>query len=241
MTSLAIITPVGPGHEDAFNAMANASVVFAKRQVRNRTIFDRIEHVVIRDPRGLLGRCRARNRAMAKADWADWYFFLDADDEMHPNALSRFTADADAVFGVVSLYASPTSHTPKISKANREIASDDWDGLLNGTVAGSLSMGAYFRGEYARDLGWNEDLDAGEDWEFYLNYISRHTFKKQETVFVNIGGNWPSAGGPRGYEQLDWIACVEPLFDYWKQRGRVPPSPGERAEVAALIPQPRRK
>lgn len=234
--SLAIITPVGPGHGQIVERCKH-SVYFALRQAWSRAVFGSVEHILVDDTDGKMGRCAARNAGMREAADARWYFFLDADDEMHPEAFRKFSCQADAVFGKVTLKDGPDSF--KVPAADRPVTS--WHQLFEGKPAGTLSMGAFFRGCWARRLGWNEDLDAGEDWEFYLNFIARHTFVKEPYSFVIIGSDVPSARGPRGYRSLQWLKCITPLFEYWKQRGRVPLPPGERARVAQLLKQPKRR
>ncbi len=184
---LAVITPVGPGHQQ-FAEAAIGSVHVARD---NCTVFSDVRHIVIDDGKGELGRSRARNRGMV--DDADWYFFLDADDRMRPDALKFQNFETQAIFGTISLVG-PNRATNVHPCGWREIA-------LHG-ARGTLSMGFFCRADIARRLRFNETLDAGEDFEFYLRLDE---FAKIDRPLVDIGYNLPSAGGPRGYEKIDWV------------------------------------
>jgi hypothetical protein len=73
-------------------------------------------------------------------------------------------------------------------------------------------MGFFCRADVARRLRFNEEMDAGEDFDFYMRLDD---FTKIATPLVDIGYDLPSAGGPRGYGRLDWIgACNKIIADY---------------------------
>ncbi len=195
---LAVVTPIGPGH-DGFAADAIESVRIAEQAPG---CFTSIRHVVIDDSRGEFGRGRARNLGMV--DDADWYFFLDADDRMRPDALSVDPREhaAQAVFGAVSL-------TSAIIAKN--IHPCGWRDVALCGARGTLSMGFFCRADIARRLRFNEAMDIGEDFEFYLRLDS---FAKIEAPLVDIGYELPSAGGPRGYVDADWLGiCNELIAD----------------------------
>ncbi len=184
---LVIITPVGPGHE-----------VYAERAIKSvheaswhRVGFTSVRHVVVSDKDGKLGRSKARNIGMA--DDADWYFFLDADDRLRGDALTRNDFEAPATFGSLSL-----NGRPFISNVWpcgwREVA-------LHG-ARGTLSMGFFVRADLAQRLRFDEAMDRGEDFDFYMRLPG---FTKLAEPLVDIGYDLPSAGGPRGYDSIDWI------------------------------------
>ena len=79
----AIITPVGPGHESLYEAALES---VHKSFQGDRGIFSEIVPLKIDDPEGQLGRSKARNIGIRKADelGVEWIFFLDADDLMAP-------------------------------------------------------------------------------------------------------------------------------------------------------------
>lgn len=184
---LAVITPVGPGHEKAAEA-AIASVTMA---TYGDHPFRSVRHVVIEDKKGFSGRSASRNRGM-KAD-ADWYFFLDADDTMRPDALGRNIFTSPATFGSVSLNG---------TVIQENVYPCSWRRLALYGAHGTLSMGFFCRADIARSLRFNEDMDAGEDFDFYMRLPG---FTKLAVPLVDIGYDLPSAGGPRGYDKIDWV------------------------------------
>jgi hypothetical protein len=191
---LVVITPVGPGHS-AFAADAIESVHVARNNI---SAFSDVRHIVIDDSKGELGRSRARNLGMI--DDADWYFFLDADDRMRPDALDIRNFETQAIFGAISL----ASH----HKRAKDVYPCGWREISLHGASGTLSMGFFCRADIAKRLRFNEALDAGEDFEFYLRLDD---FAKIDRPLVDIGYSLPSAGGPRGYDEIDWIGLCNTL------------------------------
>jgi hypothetical protein len=194
-----VITPVGPGHQRVSEECA-ASVREAWEHSRGP--FDAITHQLWDDTEGKLGRSRARNLAM---DAADWFFFLDADDLCDPLAFVRFDeareSDPVAVFGAVC--------TDRFGVTNENVYPLDWDTLIRHGPRGTLSMGCFVRGDVARQTRFNEELDAGEDFDFYLRALRGRRWVKVEGALALIRLSVPSATGPRGYTSLDWqAACM---------------------------------
>lgn len=195
---LAVITPVGPGHENIVTR-AQRSVTAARRF--NTGLFSQVVHDVVSDFNGALGRSKARNIGMAEHEDADWYFFLDADDAMCPHALTMCDHDSTATFGAVSL-------SGKITREN--VYPCGWPELASHGAAGTLSMGFFCLGSVAREMKFREDMDAGEDFEFYLRLPQ---FKKIKDPLVQVGRDVPSAGGPRGYKSLDWVGTCNKIVE----------------------------
>ncbi len=197
---LAVITPVGPGHEGIL-PLAAMSVINLEPWG-----FDEILHVIVNDTEGKLGRSRARTIGMATP--ADWYVFLDAEDVLMPDAprfVERVGISYPAIFGAVQINGrvTPKNKWPCGVKELYE----------HGGV-GTLCMGFFVKGEVARDLKFNETLDKGEDFDFYMRLPG---FYKVKVPLVSINSKIPSAGGPRGYEELDWhAACREVIEEYRK-------------------------
>lgn len=184
--SLTVITPVGPGHE--------APALIARETVRNAALgpFDDVHHLVIHDERGNLGRSAARNLGIKDAE-TDWLFFLDADDRLRTNALENNDFDSPSTFGAVSLDGIVT---------HRNVYPCTFQDIALKGARGTLTMGFFCKTEIARQLMFNESMDAGEDFDFYLRLPA---FTKRPVPLVDIGYSVKSATGPRGYEKIDWI------------------------------------
>jgi hypothetical protein len=195
---LVVITPVGPGHEKIVQR-AIESVKVARRFVNPGT-YERVHHEVVYDTQGEMGRCKARNIGIDAHPDADWYFFLDADDYMRNYALTRCDHTFAATFGAVSLCG-------KVTSSN--LRRCGWAEIAKYGALGTLSMGFFCRGDVARELKFREDMDAGEDFEFYLRLPG---FRKVKDPLVDIGRDTPSAVGPRGYTSLDWIGTCNKII-----------------------------
>lgn len=196
--SICVVIPVGPGHGE-YAVEAQGSVRRAWHN--NPGNFGDLTIRVVDDGHGRYGRSKARNLGVASSA-ADWYFLLDADDRMLPGAFAECDFSVDATFGRVftDLY-----QAKNVYPVTRET-------LLELGARGTLSMGMFVRGTVARATPFDETLDAGEDFDFYLRLPS---FVKKENPLVEIGRSRPSAGGPRGYKKLDWFkACDDVLSRY---------------------------
>jgi len=197
---LAVITPVGPGHEGIL-PMAALSVINLERWC-----FDEILHVIVNDTEGKLGRSRARNLGMET--FADWYFFLDADDVIMPYAtkfVEKMNDEYAAIFGSVQINGRVTPQ-------------DKWpcriEHIYEHGGLGTFCMGFFVKGQVARNLLFDETLDKGEDFDFYMRLPSFH---KVKIPLVSINCRLPSAGGPKGYKDLDWHnTCREVVERYRK-------------------------
>ena len=192
---LAVVTPVGPGHERIVGRCQD-SVRVALRQEHP---WDTVQHIVVYDLDGQLGRGRARNIGMDCG--ADWLFFLDADDWMMPDALKRIDLDAPATFGAVAFNGKPTR--ANVYPCTREQ-------VIEYGGKGTLSMGFFCRADIAQRLRFCEDMNAGEDFDFYMRLPE---WTKQHVPLVEIGRFTPSARGPRGYKELDWHAVCRKVID----------------------------
>lgn len=202
---LSVITPVGPGHA-GLARRCNASVKHAIEH--SMGVFDRVEHVFIEDHQGQLGRSAARNKGILQVN-SDWLFFLDADDEMEQDALTLCDVSHAATFGAVKLTVFGTRDN---------VYPCDLDYIKHFGAFGTLSMGFFCNTGVASKLLFNESLDKGEDFDFYLrlpNWI-----KIQEPL-VTIGDDQPSAGGPRGYRSIDWLAICQERIDHYLGRNAV--------------------
>lgn len=194
---LVVITPVGPGHESIL-PLAALSVLHLEYHE-----FTEIQHVIVNDTKGKLGRSKARNLGMETP--ADWYFFLDADDVMMPDAPKFVKNQSIAVFGAIQI----NGRVPPLNKW--PVYRKD---LFEHGGEGTICMGFFVRAEVARDLKFDETLDKGEDFDFYMRLPS---FYKVKPPLISIGSKIPSAGGPRGYEELDWAKICREVVDRYKK------------------------
>lgn len=192
--NLCVVTPVGPGHENvAVNAARSVNLASTNAKYLVPRQFSSVRHEIVHDANGDLGRSRARNIGIDRDPAADWYFFLDADDSMCLDALAMNDMEAPATFGAVSLDG---------MALRNNVWPCGWrDVALRGAL-GTLSMGFFCRADIARELRFNEEMDRGEDFDFYMRLPG---FTKRECVLVEIGRKHPSAGGPRGYARIDWV------------------------------------
>jgi glycosyltransferase involved in cell wall biosynthesis len=195
---LVVVTPVGPGHETIFERAAQSVQTAVEH---SSPIFTDVEHFVVWDTKGEFGRSAARNRAILSSQDADWFFFLDADDIMRPCALEYCMLNSAATFGAVY---------QRGATIRENVWPCDWRSIVDYGARGTLSMGFFCRADVARRLRFNEDLDAGEDFEFYMRLPH---FVKVRSPLVEIGRDTPSAVGPRGYISLDWIGVCNTVIE----------------------------
>lgn len=194
-----VITPVGPWHERLVDE-ATASVRRAWKAWRGP--FTELHHEIVPDPEGQLGRSRARNQGMDEHP-ADFHFLLDADDQMMPDAFRLVDVMAPATFGAVCLNGKV--RTWNVWPLDRRT-------LLERGAHGTLSMGCFVRGDLG--LRFNEDMDVAEDFDFYLRLPG---FTKRREPLVSIGYDQPSARGPRGYFETNWLEQCNALIDSYRR------------------------
>ncbi len=205
---LAIITPVGPGHEELVEK-ARQSVEAAKQ---NPGPWTSIQHVVVDDTDGVLGIPLARNVGVTQSWDADWYFFLDSDDRMAPDALMLNDFEVDATFGAIKIDGNPapTDHYPVTP-----------DNLIEVGPVGSLVMGFFARGRMVRCNPWIEVVGP-DDWLWFLDVFYRkgYTFRKRYTPLAYLNKDTP-AGGPKGHTKAyDWGASCRSISDLYKVNAR---------------------
>jgi len=187
-----VITPVGPGHEElAVEAIASAMNLG----------FDVLP---IDDTEGKLGRSKARNIGVQLAK-AEWLFFLDADDLMHEDALKakKFTK-CDGIWGLIN--------DGKVRVP--QVRSVDFDTLVRHEPTQTLQMGHFIRRDVALDYPFDESLDCGEDFDYYLRvWRDKNCIKIPHTLFVNRRGH--HSKGPRSANGAMWRTAVQDLQARW--------------------------
>lgn len=188
------IVPVGPSHEEVAIEAARSAIALG---------FDVIP---IDDTQGLLGRSKARNIGV-KAATAEWLFFLDSDDLMHKDAKKAFKymKDFDAIWGLIQ--TEEGKRVPQVRKV-------DFQTLIKHEPTQTLQMGHFVKRKTALKYPFNEDMDCGEDFDYYLR-IWRHErcIKIPHTLFVNRRGI--HSKGPRSANGQQWRTAVTNLQAEW--------------------------
>lgn len=208
---LDVIIPVGPGHEGLVNE-AIQSVKIAC--LTSQGPFEEVKIKAINDTKGELGRSAARNTAI-KASKADWLFFLDADDLMHPYALESFTAFSgyDAVWGQVAELKEgcvvERFQMPTVTRLDQLLEVDPYY---------TLQMGFFVRRE-AMPL-FDESMNAGEDWKVYLHLWKSHECIKQKSVFM-VNRRGQHSTGPKSATGRDWMDAVKELIEAEKSEQKL--------------------
>ncbi len=200
--SVAVIIPVGPGHE----LVAKEAILSAQLAWKHSTgLFEWLDILPIRDHKGFLGRSKARNMGMDLADISAcppaFYFFLDADDTMELGTFALVDLEASATFGAIKFNG-------RVVRFNKHPL--DRTLLWEFGVHGTLTMGFFVRAALA--MRFDEKLDVGEDFDFYCRLPD---FVKRKEPLVNIGYDLPSASGPRSSAGCKWEeVCVKVMKKY---------------------------
>jgi glycosyltransferase involved in cell wall biosynthesis len=188
-----VVMPVGPGHETIAIDAATSAMNLG---------FDVLP---IDDTEGKLGRSKARNTGVRMAR-AEWIFFLDADDLLHKDAkkAKKFTK-YDAIFGLIN---DGKVRIPQIRKV-------DFKSLLRHPPTQTLQIGHFVKRSVAIEYPFDESLDCGEDFDYYLRiWRDRRCIKIPHTLFVNRRGIHST--GPRSATGRDWSIAVKSLQEKWR-------------------------
>lgn len=223
---LTVITPVGPGHERWVHDCTESVRAASKAPGP----FTDLEHMVVTDE-GPIGRSRLRNAMMRDATNTDWFFFLDADDEMASDALLNFAryphAELDAVIGATGGYTRSGLSLRKFRNVYPRTAEDLTK--LKGPE-GLFALTGFYRTGPSLETLFNVDTDTCESFEFACAFASMFRWYKVREMLTWIHCERASATGARGYHGLDWFNEINPLFRYWQNRGFEPLPAFERQE-----------
>ena len=199
----AAVTPVGPGHAQRA-CECRASIEAAWRE--HPGPFSGLQFHFIDDGRGELGRSRARNVGVeaARQTGADWIFFLDADDFMTPRAFSIFGEYADrfdAVWGLMAI--KPPDSVDYHVRFPQALTLRSVDELLLLDPFMTLLMGHFVRTSVAVDLPFDETLDAGEDFDYYIRAWEKYRCTKVAQV-LSVNRSDQHSSGPRAATADQW-------------------------------------
>jgi glycosyltransferase involved in cell wall biosynthesis len=213
----AVITPVGPGHERLYD-QCNQSIHAAIRHSKGP--FSDITTIVIDDTAGKIGRSAARNEGIRRARSAntEWLFFLDADDLLCSNAfglIAQYINDYDGIWGSI-VEVQPGSNqitlrTPQVLTV-RNIKE-----LLLFDPYITLQMGHFVKAEVAAQNPFNESMNTGEDFDYYLRIWNNfRCIKINEPLFINRRGL--HSRGPRSADGRQWRTAVEQIIGIYTQK-----------------------
>jgi hypothetical protein len=207
---VAIITPVGPGHAP-LAVECVTSIMNAWNYSRGK--FTELELLVMPDLEGQYGRSSRRNSGIDEAieKGCDWLFFLDADDLMALEAFeiaSNYLDDYDAIFG--NICEKNPDGVPELRAGQVKNITDYSDILLNDPYL-TLQMGHFVKTQCANAIRFDVGMNAGEDFEYYLNLCDQYKFIKIDSVlFVNRRGMHST--GPLSATGGDWRVAVQGLI-----------------------------
>ena len=206
-----MITPVGPGHENLYReCLASIEKSFADKKGN----FSEIMPIMIDDLDGRLGRSRARNIGikMAAEQNADWIFFLDADDVMAPSAfeyLSPYLEEYDGIWG--SIWTIEQGETLAREQPEQLPFLYSIEDILWGDPFLTLQMGHFVRVPVALSTLFDESLDAGEDFDYYLRVWEKYRcIKIPLPLFYNRRGT--HSQGLRSKTGHEWCQTVEEII-----------------------------
>jgi len=214
----AVITPVGPGHELLYEECI-ASVKNSYEKEKGR--FSEVIYIKVDDTDGRLGRSRARNKGIKDAaeQGAEWLFFLDADDLMAPSAFeyaSNYLDKYDAVWG--SIWSIEPGQQAKERPGQLTFLWSIED-VLSFDPFVSLQMGHFVKTSVALSTLFNESLDTGEDFDYYLRLWDKYKcIKIPLPFFYNRRGI--HSEGPRSATGVQWRQVVEGIIERYRQKNR---------------------
>jgi len=199
-----VIIPVGPGHAELAEC-AKESVERAWRKHHGQ--FHAMAIALVQDLEGRLGRSRVRNMGMDQHQGADWFFFLDADDEMMPDAFRYCDPQGRATFGAVYAHTRWGRLRTNRFPCTRQM-------LFSYGARGTLSMGFFMPASYG--LRFDETMDVGEDFDLYMRLPD---FVKVKPPLVEIGYQVPGAGGPRTSVGSAWQKVCAAVIEGYRKKG----------------------
>ncbi len=169
--------------------------------------FDVVNVRVVDDTAGEKGRSAARNQAVDSSK-AEWLFFLDADDVIHPEAFENvglFLDGFDAIWGnIYELNAGVVAwrwQVPRIATYEQLLAFDPYL---------TLQMGHFVKREHC--LKFNEEMNTGEDWDYYLRmWREKRCAKIDRAFFINQRGQHST--GPKAANGREWGEVVRPMIE----------------------------
>lgn len=236
----AIISPIGPGHEEVYQQASNS---IREACLKSPGPFREIIPFRIDDSQGQIGRSKARNRAVVEAaeHGMEWVFFLDADDMLVPDIFTNvepYLHQYDAIWG--QIFSFDDGSMQASSREGQLGMTDRFADILNTDPYFTLQMGHFVRTEVALQHPFDEQMDVGEDFDYYLRVWKNHRCVKLGTaLFANRRGKHST--GPRSATGRDWTNVVNHLIqDYRANRisGQTTPGISQPANTQQRVPTP---
>jgi FkbM family methyltransferase len=234
----AVVTPIGPGHQDAY-ALCRQSVEQAFAQ--HPGPFNGLELIGLDDSAGLHGRSARRNDGitLARQKGCEWLFFLDADDLMAGQAFEIFERhhqELDAVWGLICQNQFGQDGMELRTGQLREI--DDIRDILTHDPTATLQMGHFVRTELADAIRFDSTMNTGEDFKYYLQLWRMGRCRKvPDILFVNRRGY--HSQGPRSANGHEWrVAVQEVLQDFARKNPFVVPVADIGVEARFAVDNP---
>lgn len=214
-----IVIPVGPGHATLVHR-ATASVYQAI--AKGKGAFSEIDVLCWDDAAGQ-GRSRARNLAVRQAvtQNSDWIFFLDADDLLAEDAFEQVAGHLehyDAIWGAI--HESSPDGSSRMMRLNQIMPIHGLEDILKHDPFLTLQMGHFVRARIALENPFDEQMDCGEDFKYYLQLWRKYTcLKSEQPLFFNVRGQHST--GPRSASGEDWRRAVGNVFAQFCQENDV--------------------
>jgi len=217
-----VITPIGPGHEKLYEECRRS----IETAVNHSTgPFDDISIVPVDDSAGTMGRSAARNKGItiAGSKKFDWIFFLDSDDLMLPDAFElagKYLRDYDAVWGSI-VEVKPDSQDMTLRNP-QVFMMDNFNDLLMFDPFHTLQMGHFVRTDVAEKNRFNEDINTGKDFDYYLRIWEHYRcIKIPAPLFINRRGLHST--GARSATGKEWTNAVEALMNRYREKHGIHP------------------
>jgi len=227
----AVITPVGPGHKTLYRQCQH-SIQAAVDQ--NKGPFEEVVLLPVDDLEGKLGRSAARNIGIQEAAKreCEWLFFLDADDIMLADTFSVITpylADYDAVWGNIAEIEPGGEQA--VLRIPQVLTIASLQELIVFDPFYTIQMGHFVKTAVAMQHLFDETMDCGEDFKYYLNIWSRYKCRKiQQPLFVNRRGL--HSQGIRSATGRQWRLAVEQLLAAYQKGEGICSGDKQVAEIA---------
>ncbi len=232
----AIISPVGPGHLGLYSQAENS---VRDACVRGPGGFREIIPFRLEDLEGKVGRSRARNFGVQQAaeQGIEWVFFLDADDLLVPDAFVNaepYLQEYDAIWGAIFCFQDGSQYATR--REGQLGKTESLEDILTYDPFYTLQMGHFVRTEVALAHPFNEEMDAGEDFDYYLRVWEQHRcIKIDEPLFANRRGAHSS--GPRSATGRDWTEIVNRMLAEHRRRRAESTLLLANAKTAVSMPQ----